>query len=78
MKPPKIRARWQASDPRSAKIDHFMTRYYDTPEEAQDHLMKAIGHFNYLGQVAGDAFSNDTKRCETAPRNGGHVTLEWK
>ena len=78
MKPPKIRARWHANDPRSAKIDHFMTRYYDTPEEAQDHLMKAIGHFNYLGRVAGDAFSNDTMRCEAAPRNGGLVTLEWK
>lgn len=55
-----------------------MTRYYDTPEEAQDQLMKAIGHFNYLGRVAGDAFSNGTMRCEEAPRNGGLVTLEWK
>ena len=78
MKPPKIRARWHASDRRSAKIDHFMTRYYDTPEEAQDQLMKAIGQFKYLGQVAGDAFSNDTMRCEAASRNGGVVTLEWK
>ena len=55
-----------------------MTRYCDTPEEAQDQLMKAIGQFKYLGQVAGDAFSHDTMRCEEAPRNGGLVTLEWK
>jgi hypothetical protein len=42
------------------------TRYYDTPEEAQDALAKRIGHFHYLGQVCGDGFRTDTHRCEDA------------
>jgi hypothetical protein len=54
------------------------TRFYGTPEEAQDALAKRIGAFHYLGRIAGDGFRTDTLRCEDAPRNGGLVSLEYK
>ena len=51
------------------------TRFYDHAEQAQDALMRYpyVGHFHYLGVVAGDAFEHG--RCEAAPRNGGLVWI---
>jgi len=53
------------------------TRWYDTKEEAQDALAKRIGHFHYLGRVAGDTHEVG-RGCESAPRNGGLVSIETK
>ena len=50
--------------------------WYANPESAQDALMRTgrVGHFAYLGTVAGDLFENG--RCDIAPRNGGEVRIE--
>jgi hypothetical protein len=52
------------------------TRWYDTPEAAQDALMKRreVGSFQYLGNVSGDVF--ESGRCLYAPRNGGAVSID--
>lgn len=55
--------------------DHIQTRFYPDRESAQDALAKRIGSFHYLGRVSGDGFEQSGK-CETAPRNGGLVSLE--
>jgi hypothetical protein len=51
------------------------TRFYSSSEDAQDALAKRIGHFHYLGRVCGDAHEAGFS-CESAPRNGGLVSLE--
>jgi hypothetical protein len=51
------------------------TRFYDTRDEAQEALARRIGWFHYLGKVAGDS-SWPGKACESAPRNGGLVSIE--
>jgi hypothetical protein len=53
------------------------TRFYASAEEAQDALAKRIGHFHYLGRVCGDGHEAG-RGCESAPRNGGLVSLEIK
>jgi hypothetical protein len=53
------------------------TRFYASAEEAQDRLAKRIGHFHYLGRVCGDAHEFG-KGCESAARNGGLVSLEFR
>jgi hypothetical protein len=55
---------------------HRSTRWYDSRQAAQDALMKNrdVGHFAYLGHVAGDVFEHGW--CTNGPRNGGLVDLD--
>lgn len=57
------------------KGEIIRTRFYQTREEAQEALSKRIGHFHYLGRVCGDAHMPG-RGCESAPRNGGLVSIE--
>ena len=53
------------------------TGYYSTREAAQDALMKLVGRFDYLTQVAVD-LEEPAEPCWTAPRNGGLVSVRAK
>lgn len=53
----------------------FRTKYYDTPEIAQDALAKRTGYFPYLGAVSGDVHNSHTGYCDSAYRRGGRVDI---
>jgi len=50
------------------------TRYYDSSSRAQAQLQDRIGHFHYLGAVAGDVCENG--ECTVAARQGGTVAVD--
>jgi hypothetical protein len=69
--------RYRAEFRRNGSI--VKTRFYSDREEAQDALMKRIGHFHYLGRVCGDGVWTDGPGyCTDAPRNGGLVSIEQR
>lgn len=53
----------------------FRTKYYDTPEIAQDALAKRTGYFPHLGSVSGDTHNSHLGYCDYAPRLGGRVDI---
>jgi hypothetical protein len=71
--PIRYQAHWRN---RAASLE-FRTRWYKSPEDAQDALMKhrEIGFFQYLGRVCGDGYTPGNWGVDWAPRNGGAVTI---
>lgn len=53
----------------------FRTKYYDTPEIAQDALAKRTGYFPYLGAVSGDVHNSHLGYCDFGDRLNGRVDI---